>query len=165
MNTLTAVVPVRRLAVVALAVNLYVQLSELVRYLAVVQPLIQDELSMIDGVARIDAVIFPIWGLWGTLLSGLLVWLYWMTAQSLGPSLRTAVISGGVCWLAGFVILWVGVANMQLTSWTIPAVALPLALVEMVTAAMLARWLLHGRRVERRTGRQTDAAQSREVVS
>lgn len=132
-----------RLLVTIVIVNVYVQLSELVRYLAVVQPRLQSELARsIDGVGRIDAVIFPIWGLWGTLLTTLLVTMYWLCANTFGAGRSTAIAAGTLTWLMCFVILWVGVANMEISSWTLPALALPLALLETVTATLLARWLL-----------------------
>ena len=97
----------------------------------------------IDGVGRIDAVIFPIWGLWGTLLTSMLVTMYWLCANTFGPGRGTAIASGTLTWLMSFVILWVGVANMEISSWTLPALALPLALLETVTATLIARWILH----------------------
>lgn len=134
-------IPLRQLFVAAMVVNLYVQLSELLRYLFVVQPRLQSELSVIEGVGRIDAVIFPIWGLWGTLLSCLIVAVYWLVANAAGPTVGSAIGAGVFSWSMAFVILWVGVANMEISSWTLPAFALPLALVETVTASLLSRWL------------------------
>ncbi|MEL6890096.1 MAG: hypothetical protein AAFP84_00755 [Actinomycetota bacterium] len=140
----TTNVPIARLVRTILLVNLYVQLSELVRYLVVVRPRLESELATsIDGVGRIDLVIFSIWGLWGTLLSTVLVMLYWLLANCFGSTVRSAIASGTMAWFMCFVILWVGVANMQISSWALPAIALPLAVVETVTATLFARWLLN----------------------
>ena len=142
-----ATIPWAQLFVPAMIVNLYVQVSELVRYLSVVQPRLQTELSMIEGVGRIDVRIFPIWGLWGTLLSIMIVAIYWLCANAAGPTIGSAVVAGTLSWTMSFVILWVGIANMEISSWNLAATALPLALVETITASLLARWLLARRNV------------------
>ena len=147
MSHAPAAVPWAQLFVTAMIVNVYVQLSELVRYLAVVQPRLQTELSMIEGVGGIDTTIFPIWGLWGTLLSITIVAIYWLCANATGPTIGSAVVAGTLSWAMSFVILWVGIANMEISSWNLPAIALPLALVETITASLFARWLLARRDV------------------
>ncbi len=157
MSRAPAAIPWAQLFVTAMIVNVYVQLSELVRYLAVVQPRLQTELSMIEGVGRIDTTIFPIWGLWGTLLSITIVAIYWLCANVTGATIGSAAAAGTLSWAMSFVILWVGIANMEITSWNLAAIALPLALVETLTASLLARWLLARRgAASARTANVTD---------
>jgi hypothetical protein len=82
--------------------------------------------------------IFAIWGLWDTLLSALYVYLFWLCAQVFGNNIRSVLTSGFMSWCFFFVLFWVGMANMSLSSWAYLLVVLPLTLLETLVAAFIA---------------------------
>jgi hypothetical protein len=84
--------------------------------------------------------VFMIWGVWDTVLLLAVTGFAWLFLDRYGPSLRNALIIGTLIWFAIFVILWLGMFNMNLVPPSIPAAALPLAWFEMVIAALIVRW-------------------------
>ena len=108
------------------------------RYFVVVRPEMHENLSAIQNIADMNFVIFAIWGVWDTLLTGLFVFLFWLCSQAFGNNNRTILISGLVSWCFFFVLFWVGLANMNLSSWSFTLKVLPLALLETLVAAFIA---------------------------
>jgi len=124
--------------IVTLIVSIWVNISEVFRYFVIVRPEMHKALSAIPNVADMNFTIFFIWGLWDTLLTGLFVFLFWLCAQVFGNNRRSVLISGIVSWCFFFVLFWVGMANMNLSSWVFAGMVLPLALLETMVAAFLA---------------------------
>jgi len=124
-----------------LLVSVWVNASEVFRYFVIVRPEMHKTLSAIPNVADMNLGIFLIWGAWDTLLTGLFVLLFWLSAQVLGNNTRTIMVSGFVSWCFFFVLFWVGLANMNLSSWGFLLIVLPLALLETMVAAFLTSWL------------------------
>ena len=125
----------------ALAVNfVWINLSEVFRYFIFVMPMMREALPGVPGVAPMNLGVFMIWGVWDTILVFCVTLLSWLFLERFGNSVRVAVAAGTFCWLAIFVILWLGLYNMNLTTAKIAATALPLAWLEMVIAAMVVRW-------------------------
>ncbi|WP_339334651.1 MULTISPECIES: hypothetical protein [unclassified Croceitalea] len=85
-----------------------------------------------------DLGIFAIWGFWDTLLTGLLVFVFWLYSRVFGDSNRSVLISGTLVWLAVFVIFWVATSNMGLSEWKILWITLPLSWLEMAIGAWIA---------------------------
>tara|TARA_R110002126_G_scaffold236965_1_gene380530 strand:- start:2524 stop:2862 length:339 start_codon:yes stop_codon:yes gene_type:complete len=91
-----------------------------------------------SGVADMDFGIFAIWGFWDTLLTGVLVFVFWLYTEVFGNSNRSVLISGTIVWLAVFVIFWVATANMGLSEWNILWITLPVSWLEMIVGAWIA---------------------------
>lgn len=126
----------------ALTVNfLWINISEVVRYFAFVMPLMRDAFSMLPDVAPMNLRVFLIWGVWDTILVVTATLLPWMAMKVFGASALRAVIYGTGVWMAVFVILWLGLYNMNLTTLSVLAIALPLAWIEMVIAALIVWWI------------------------
>ena len=142
MNTTTlSPFNVRTFTWITLLVSLWIHASETFRYFLFIMPEMQQFLAPLENVAPMNLSIFAIWGVWDTLLSGLVVFLYWIYAQHFGESLRSAIYSGLISWLFFFVLFWIGLWNMNLASIKALMIALPLSLLEMVVASVLARYL------------------------
>ncbi len=124
--------------IITLLTSLWVQTSEVFRYLVIVRPEMQEHLSTVPDVANMTIPIFLIWGLWGTLLTGLMVFLFWLCAQAFGNTRKTIVVSGTISWCFFFVLFWIGMANMNLSAWGFAIVVLPLALIETLIASFIA---------------------------
>lgn len=125
----------------ALGLNfLWINVSEVFRYFAFVMPMMREALPSLPHVAPMNLPVFMVWGLWDTILILVATFVPWMAMQVFGASFRRAVIYGTGVWLSVFVILWLGLFNMNLATPQILAIALPLAWLEMVVAAVIVWW-------------------------
>ena len=124
----------------ALGANaLWINASEVFRYFVFVMPMMREAFPMVDGVAPMSLSVFLIWGLWDTVLVVSATLIPWLILTRFGPTVRNALAAGSFTWATVFVILWLGLWNMNLATPAILAVALPLAWVEMVVAALIVR--------------------------
>ncbi len=125
----------------ALVVNfLWINASEVFRYFAFVMPMMRDAFPMLPDVAPMNLPVFMIWGLWDTILVLTATLIPWMAMKVFGASAMRAVAYGSGVWMAMFVILWLGLYNMNLATPAVLAFALPLAWLEMVVAALIVWW-------------------------
>ena len=129
---------VKDFIVITLLTSIWVNISELIRYLAYVRPEMQNYLSAIPGIGTMNLKIALIWGFFDTLLTALFVFTFWLCARAFGNNSKTILISGLMSWCFFFVLFWVGSANMFLSSWSALLVVLPLALLETITASYIA---------------------------
>lgn len=102
--------------------------------------MMRDAFPMVPDVAPMTLPVFMIWGLWDTILVLTATLIPWMAMKVFGASALRAVLYGTGVWIAVFVILWLGLYNMNLATPAVLAVALPLAWVEMVVAALIVWW-------------------------
>ncbi|QLG45850.1 hypothetical protein [Costertonia aggregata] len=133
----------KRFVIITLITSIWINVSEVFRYFVLVMPRVKAFFNNKEGVAEMDWGIFAIWGLWDTLLTGVLVFVFWLYASVFGHSNRSAMISGTIVWSAVFVIFWVATANMGLSEWNILWIALPLSWIEMVVGAWIASKLYY----------------------
>ena len=124
--------------IVVLITSIWVNLSKVLRYFLVVRPETITYLSMVPDIASINYKLAVIWGFWDMLLTCLYVFLFWLCAQTFGNNTKSIIISAVVAWCFFFVIFWVGMANMNLSSWAFLIVVLPLTLVETSVASLIA---------------------------
>ena len=132
-----------RAARTALIANLlWINLSEVFRYFVFIMPMMRAHLAEVPEAAPMNLPVFLIWGLWDTVLVLVATGFSWLILERFGTSPRVVVQAGTAIWAAIFVILWLGLWNMNLASLPILAIALPLAWFEMVVAAGLVRWAM-----------------------
>lgn len=124
--------------IVTLLTSIWINISEVFRYFVLVMPKVKSFFDNKLGVADMDLGIFAIWGFWDTLLTGVLVFVFWLYSEVFGNSIRSVLISGTVVWLAVFVIFWIATANMGLSEWNILWITLPLSWLEMIVGAWIA---------------------------
>lgn len=128
---------------VALIANVvWINLSEVFRYFVFIMPMMRNSLPEIPDVAPMNLQVFLIWGVWDTVLVLAATGFSWLMLERFGTSAAVTIGTGTAIWAAIFVILWLGMWNMNLASLPIIAVALPLAWVEMVVAAAIVRWAM-----------------------
>ena len=128
---------VKDFIIITLLVSIWVNASEVFRYFVIVRPEMHDYLAPIKNVADMNLTIFIVWGAWDTLLTGLFVFLFWLCSTVFGNNYRTIIVASLVSWSFFFLLFWVGMANMNLSSWSFLCVVLPLALLETLVAAYI----------------------------
>ena len=131
----------KQLIIIAFIASLWIQASEVFRYFIFVIPSIREFLSATPSVAPMNVRVFTIWGLWDTLLTVLNVFIFWLYAQQFGNSISSAIVAGTISWTFFFVLFWVAMVNMALSSPSLLLITLPLSWVEMVVASLIASWL------------------------
>lgn len=128
----------KKFIIVVMLVSIWVNASEVFRYLIIVMPETRQFLSMVPDVAPMDWGVFMIWGVWDTLLTASIVFMFWLVAQTFGNNNRSVLIAGFASWVFFFVLFWGGMYNMSLTPPSLALIALPLALLETVVASFIA---------------------------
>jgi len=125
----------------ALGLNfLWINASEVFRYFAFVMPMMREAFPVLPDVAPMNLPVFLIWGVWDTVLILAATFLSWLMLERFGDTVRTAIAAGTLIWATVFVILWLGLYNMNLATVPVVLTALPLAWLEMVVAAIIVRW-------------------------
>lgn len=128
----------KQFVIITLLVSIWVNASEIFRYFIIVMPEVREFLSAVPDVAPMNLAVFSIWGLWDTLLTALIVFMFWLVSQRFGNNLRSVIIAGTASWVFFFVLFWVGMVNMRLSEWSLALTALPLAWFETVVASLIA---------------------------
>ncbi|WP_298503474.1 hypothetical protein [uncultured Maribacter sp.] len=128
----------KHFVVITLLTSIWINISEVFRYFVFVKPRIKSFFDYKQGVADMDLGIFAIWGFWDTLLTGFLVFVFWLYSRVFRSSNWSVFISGTIVWSAVFVIFWVATANMGLSEWKILWITLPLSWLEMTIGAWIA---------------------------
>lgn len=123
---------------ITLITSLWINASEVFRYFILVMPRVKSFFEGRSGIAEMDWFIFGIWGIWDTLLTSVLVFMYWILSRQFGRSIQSVLISSTFIWAAVFVIFWVASANMGLSSWDILWITLPLSWLEMFVGSWIA---------------------------
>lgn len=128
----------KQFIIVTLLVSIWINISEVFRYFVLVRPRVKAFFTEREGIADINLGIFTIWGFWDTLLTVILVLVFWLYAKAYGNNSKSIFTSALIVWFAVFVIFWVATANMGLSNWDILLITLPLSLLEMVIGTWLA---------------------------
>jgi len=102
----------------------WVNISEVFRYFVFIMPMMREAFPQIESVAPMDFGVFAIWGLWDTIIIFSITGFTWLFLDRFGSGLRNAIIAGTLLWLSVFVVLWLGLWNMNLTTWKIVSVAI-----------------------------------------
>jgi len=129
---------VKDFIIITLITSIWVNISELARYLPYVRPEMMDYLSSIPHMGEMNFQVLLVWGFFDTLLTALYVFSFWLSAQAFGNNGKSILISGIFSWLFFFILFWVGSANMFTARWSNLLVVLPLALLETVVASYIA---------------------------
>ena len=128
----------RRFLLAVLATSVWVNASEVFRYFVVVMPAVRRHLAMVPDVAPMSGPVLAVWAAWDTILTIFVAACAWLLAGRVRGRVRGAVAAGTFAWTGFFVLFWLALWNMGLSSPTLPLVALPLAWLEMVVAAWIA---------------------------
>jgi hypothetical protein len=138
--------PPKALLMAFLVNTVWVNLSEIFRYFVFVRPMMQEALKALPDVAPMNLPVFLSWGVWDTIVVCAITGFSWLYFQHFGHRTRRAIEAGTLVWAAVFLVLWLGLYNMNLATVPILAIALPLAWLEMTVAALIVSWFEKGRR-------------------
>jgi hypothetical protein len=130
-----------RALLVALTLNfVWINVSETLRYFVVLRGLLREAFPQIPDVAPMSLPIFLIWGVWDTIVIVAVTGFAWLFLERFGGGWRNTLIAGTSCWLAIFVVLWLGAYNMNLATAKILVAMLPWAWIETAVAVKIVDW-------------------------
>lgn len=118
----------------------WINASEVFRYFVFVMPMMREAFPQIEGIAPMNLPVFAIWGAWDAILVLAVTGFVFLFLDRFGNGLLQALVAGSLIWTAIFVILWLGLFNMNIATGAILAIALPLSWLEMVVAALIVNW-------------------------
>lgn len=128
---------------IALTVNfIWINASEIFRYFVFVMPMMREAFPELTDIAPMSLAVFLSWAVWDTILVVSVSLIAWLSLYKIGLGWRAVFVTGTAIWAAIFVILWLGLWNMNLTTGPIVLIALSLAWVEMIIATVIVRWAI-----------------------
>lgn len=120
----------------------WINVSEVFRYFVFVMPMMRDAHPALPDVAPMSVPVFLSWAVWDTILVISVSFIAWLALSKLGLGLRSVLITATGVWAAIFVILWLGLWNMNLATGSIVMIALSLAWFEMLIATAIVGWAI-----------------------
>ena len=110
---------VKQFIYITLITSIWINASEIFRYFLFVMERTKAFFPNKIGVADMDLTIFSIWGIWDTILTAVVVFFFWLFANTFGNNNRSVFISSMIVWVSVFVIFWIVVqflrgANMKI---------------------------------------------------
>ncbi len=127
---------------------LFINASEIWRYLVVVKPMLHTTFPGRADIAPFDVPTFVLWSIWDIWVVGSATGFYWLYLNWAGRSIRQALIAAGLFTLTTIGLLWFADYNMGLVPARFMLVATPLAWAEQAIAAIIVWWAM-GRRIAR----------------
>jgi hypothetical protein len=121
---------------------LWINASEVFRYFVVLQSMVRRTFPQIPDVAPMNLGIFMIWGVWDTILIFAATFYFWLIFEKFGTHLRIVFFAATSVWATVFILLWLGMLNMNLATVEMLRAMLPMAWFEMLIAALLTRWAM-----------------------
>jgi hypothetical protein len=128
---------------VALGINfLWINASEIWRYLAIVKPMLHETYPGRAEIAPFDLPTFASWSVWDTWLILAATGFYWLYLNWAGRGIRQALIAATLFTITIFGLLWLGIVNMGFVPARFIWIAVPLAWIEQLVAAIIVRWAM-----------------------
>jgi hypothetical protein len=128
---------------VALGINfLWINASEIWRYLAIVKPMLHETYPGRADIAPFDLPTFASWSVWDTWLILAATGFYWLYLNWAGRGIRQALIAATLFTITIFGLIWLGIVNMGFVPARFIWIAVPLAWIEHAVAAIIVRWAM-----------------------
>jgi hypothetical protein len=141
-NSDTPTPVMRRFWTAIIANTIWVNISEVFRYFAILRGMMQKAFPQIPNVADMNLPIFMVWGLWDQVLVFAVTGFSWLLLEKFGSGLKIKIGAATAVWATVFVLLWVGFLNMNLATMAIVLAMLPLAWFEMLVATFITAWAM-----------------------
>jgi hypothetical protein len=128
---------------IVLAINfLWINASEIWRYLAIVKPMLHEAYPGRADIAPFDLPTFASWSVWDSWLILASTGFYWLYLNWAGRGIRQALIAATLLTVTVFGLIWLGIVNMGFVPARFIWIAVPLAWIEQAIAAMIVRWAI-----------------------
>ncbi len=132
---------IKQFVIITLITSIWVHIGEVARALFVAFPRMEaffDGRITLIGPDQFSLGVALVWGVWDTLLTAILVFIFWLSAQVFGNNLKSIVISGTTTSFATIGVFWIATANTGLGDWATAFILFPLAWAELIVGALIA---------------------------
>ena len=132
---------IKQFAIITLITSIWIHIGEVARALFVAFPRMEaffnGRIELI-GPERFNLGIAMVWGIWDTLLTAVLVFIFWLCSQVFGNNTKSIIIAGTTTSFATIGIFWIATVNTGLGDWATAFTLFPLAWAELVIGALIA---------------------------
>jgi len=128
----------KQFVIITLITSIWIHIGEIARAILVAFPRMEAFFGDRIEIGPMEISNALIWGGWDTLLSAILVFIFWLCAIAFGNKKKAIIVSGTTTALATIGIFWIATANTGLGDWSTAAVLFPLAWIEMIIGAWIA---------------------------
>jgi hypothetical protein len=131
----------KQFIIIVLLTSIWINIAEVARAYFVAFPLMLDFFEgklQIIGLEQVQLSHALIWGLWDTLLTAILVFIYWLTSNTFGNNFKSVFIAGTTTVFATIGIFWIANVNSGLGEWSAAFTIFPFAWIEMIIGAWIA---------------------------
>jgi hypothetical protein len=143
MSATTTLKQVDRNFWVALIINfIWINASEIWRYLAVVKPMLHETYPGRADIAPFDLPTFASWSVWDTWLIIAATGFYWLYLNWAGRNIPQALVAATLLTVTIFGLFWLAVVNIGFVPARFLWTAVPLAWVEQALSAIIVRWAM-----------------------
>lgn len=122
-----------RMFLAALASGAWINLSEFLRNEFLFKQHWIDHYETLGLVFPSAAINGALWGLWGFLFAGCIV-----AVRRRASCMETI----GLCWMMGFVLMWIVIGNLSVLPFGLLPVAIPWSLAEVALAVVIAQRII-----------------------
>ena len=125
----------KQFVIITLITSIWIHIGEIARAVLVAFPRMEAFFGDRIEIGAMEISNALIWGVWDTLLTIVLVFIFWLCAVAFGNNLKAIIISGTTTALATIGVFWIANVNTGLGEWSTAAVIFPLAWIEMIIGA------------------------------
>ena len=128
----------KQFVVITLLTSIWINIAEIFRAVVIAFPRIKAFFGDRIVIGEMELSNALIWGLWDTLLTIVLVFIYWLTANTFGKNFKSIFISATITAVATLGIFWIATVNTGLGEWSTAFIVFPVAWIEMIIGAWIA---------------------------
>ena len=128
----------KQFVVITLLTSIWINIAEIFRAVVIAFPRIKAFFGDRIVIGEMELSNALIWGLWDTLLTIALVFIYWLTANTFGRNFKSILISATMTSVATLGIFWIATVNTGLGEWSTAFIVFPVAWIEMIIGAWIA---------------------------
>ena len=128
----------KQFIIITLITSVWVNISEVLRAILLVFPRMVSffEGKMVIGQMALKNIV--IWTLWDTLLTIILIFIFWLCAKAFGNNTKAVFISATVTTWATIGVFWIATVNTGLGEWSTGVMAIFFAWIGLLIGAFIA---------------------------
>ncbi len=128
----------KQFVIITLITSIWINIAEVARAMLVAFPLMEDFFAGRIPIGPMGVSNALIWGAWDTLLTTVLVFIFWLCSVAFGNNFKAIIIAGTTTALATIGVFWIASVNTGLGEWSSAAILFPIAWLEMIIGAWIA---------------------------
>ena len=128
----------KQFVIITLITSIWINFAEVARAMLVAFPLMEDFFAGRIPIGPMEVSNALIWGAWDTILTIVLVFIFWLCSVAFGNNFKSIFIAGTITAFATIGVFWIASVNTGLGEWSTAVILFPIAWVEMIIGAWIA---------------------------